>query len=185
MAELSTIARPYAEALFAASQASPAGAPEGGVAAQWRPALDAIAALVAQPAVAAALTNPGLTDAQRLELLSGLGGHAVPEPVAELLKVIIENGRLAALPQVAAQFRSRVNAAQGAADCIIESAYALEGAELASLVGALARKFPFQLKPEVRLNPQLIGGVRVTVGDRVLDNSVRARLDAMQARLTA
>jgi len=57
--------------------------------------------------------------------------------------------------------------------------------ETTSLIAALAKKFPLQLKPEVRVNPQLIGGVRVTVGDRVLDSSVRARLDAMQARLTA
>jgi len=179
MAELSTIARPYAEALFeAAREAAPA-------AAQWEPALDAIAAMVAQPQVAVALSNPALSEARRFELISALCGQALPAPVAELLKLIIENGRLAALPDVAAQFRNLKNASEGVADCLIESAFALGAQDLASLLAALSKTFPVRLKPDVRVNPQLIGGVRVTVGDRVLDNSVRARLDAMQAQLTA
>lgn len=179
MAELSTIARPYAEALFDATRSN---AP---AAAQWQTTIDAIAALIADPGVASALSNPQLSDAQRFELVAALHGQALPAQVAELLKLILENGRLAALPEVASQFRQLLNASQGVADCVIESAFPLGADDLAGLVAALGRKFPFQLKPEVRLNPQLIGGVRVTVGDRVLDNSVRARLDAMQAQLTA
>ena len=184
MAELSTIARPYAEALFAAARGA-GGKAAPGQAAQWLPAVDAVARMVADEHVAQALSNPALTDARRFELISGMCGQALAAPVAELLKVIIENGRLAAFPQVALQFHSLCNAADGVADCIIESAFAMSAAEVASLVSALASKFPLQLKPELRVNPKLIGGVRVTVGDRVLDSSVRARLDAMQARLTA
>ncbi|SPE32911.1 ATP synthase subunit delta [Burkholderiales bacterium] len=179
MAELSTIARPYAEALFEAARGqSPA-------AAQLQRAVEAIAAMVADPGVAAGLSNPRLSDARRFELISELCGQALPAQVAQLLKMIIENGRLAAMPDVAAQFRELVNASAGVADCIIETAFPLSADELAGLLSALTHKFPFQLKPEVRLNPQLIGGVRVTVGDRVLDSSVRARLEAMQAQLTA
>jgi len=179
MAELSTIARPYAEALFAAARA------QAGAAAQWTPALDALATLVANREVAQAIGDPKLSDASRFSLLSGLAGVALPAPVAELLKLLIENNRVAALPQLALQFHKLKNASEGAADCIIESAFAMSADEVSNLVAALTRKFPFQLKPEVRVNSQLIGGVRVTVGDRVLDNSVRARLDAMRARLTA
>lgn len=179
MAELSTIARPYAEALFEAARANASAA------VQWLDAIDAVAALIADPSVASLLSNPQLSDARRFELLSGLCKQPLPGPIAELLKLIIENGRLTALPDVAVQFRQLLNASQGVADCIIESAFALSQEQLASLLAALSRKFPFQLKPEVRINPQLIGGVRVSVGDRVLDSSVRARLEAMQARLTA
>jgi F-type H+-transporting ATPase subunit delta len=187
MAELSTIARPYAEALFAAARAGKDGklAAGGGVAAQWAPAVDAIAALVADPVAAESLSNPALTDARRFELIGAVTKQSLPAPVGELLKLIIENGRLAAFPEVAAQFHTLRNAAEGSADCVIESAFAMSDAEVASLLAALSKKFPLKLKPEVRLNPSLIGGVRVTVGDRVLDSSVRARLDAMQARLTA
>ena len=126
-----------------------------------------------------------LTDVRRFELIGALAGKALPAPVAELLKAMIEYGRLTALPEVALQFHALRNTADGAADCIIESAFAMSPEEVSGLVAALKKQFPLKLKPEVRLNPQLIGGVRVTVGDRVLDSSVRARLDAMQARLTA
>jgi len=187
MAELSTIARPYAEALFAAARAGKDGktVAGAGLAAQWAPAVDAIAALVADPAAAASLSNPALSDARRFELIGAVARLSLPAPVAELLRLVLENGRLAAFPEVAAQFHALRNAAEGSADCIIESAFAMSDTEVAGLVAALAKKFPLKLKPEVRLNPSLIGGVRVTVGDRVLDSSVRARLDAMQARLTA
>jgi F-type H+-transporting ATPase subunit delta len=185
MAELATIARPYAQALFDAAQAQAPGKPAGAAAAPWAPAVDALAALVGEPDVAAALSNPELSDARRFELISGLCGQPLPAPVAELLRLTIENGRLAALPEVAAQFHALRNAAAGEADCVIESAFPLGDADLASLLAALSRKFPLQLKPVVRVDPQLIGGVRVTVGDRVLDGSVRARLEAMQSRLTA
>jgi F-type H+-transporting ATPase subunit delta len=187
MAELSTIARPYAEALFAAARAGKDGklAAGSGHAAQWTAAVDAIARLVADPQAAESLANPALTDAQRFDLIAKLSGQSLPAPVTELLKLVIENGRLSALPEVAAQFHALRNAAEGSADCVIESAFAMSEAEVTSLLAALSKKFPFKLKPEVRLNPQLIGGVRVTVGDRVLDSSVRARLEAMQARLTA
>jgi F-type H+-transporting ATPase subunit delta len=180
MAEVSTIARPYAEALFAA-----AGQAGQGAAAQWLPALDALAALVAQPDVGQALSNPALSDAQRFELIAGLSGQPLPAPVAELLRVMLQNERLAALPSAAAQFRRLWNDSQGVADCLIESAFPMSAEDTAGLVAALAARFPFQLKPEVRVDPRLIGGVRVTVSDRVLDGSVRARLEAMQARLTA
>lgn len=179
MAELSTIARPYAEALFEAARDN---APS---AAQWQGAIDALAALIHDPGVASLLSNPQLSDARRFELLTGLYGKALPAQVAEALRLIIENGRLAVLPELAAQFHSLMNAAQGVADCIIETAFPISANDLASLLTALSHRFPFQLKPEVRLNRELIGGVRVSVGDRVLDNSVRARLEAMQAQLTA
>jgi F-type H+-transporting ATPase subunit delta len=184
MAELTTIARPYAEALFAAARA-PAAGTGASLAAQWTPGLDAAAAFVADGGVAASLSSPQLSDARRFDLISALCGQTLPAPVAELLKVMIENGRLAALPEVAAQFHALKNAAEGVADCLIESAFPMNTGEVAGLLAALAKKFPLQLKPEVRVDPQLIGGVRVTVGDRVLDSSVRARLEAMQARLTA
>ncbi|HYA65907.1 MAG TPA: F0F1 ATP synthase subunit delta, partial [Burkholderiaceae bacterium] len=167
MAELPTIARPYAEALFEAVRANlPQAAP-------LQSALDAVAALIADGGVAALLSNPQISDERRFALLTGLLDQAPPPQVAELLKLIIENGRLSALPEVAEQFRDLVNQSQGVAQCIIESAFPVSSGDLTGLVAALRRKFPFDLKPEVRVNPQLIGGVRVTVGDRVLDNSVR------------
>jgi F-type H+-transporting ATPase subunit delta len=184
MAELATIARPYAEALFDSASAAASSAGKG-TAGQWLQDLEKLSALVSQADVASALTNPELTETTRFDLLSGLVGSALAAPVAELLRVMLENGRITALPEVCAQFRLQKNTAEGVADCLIETAFPLEGDALNGLLAGLAKKFPLKLKPVVRVNSQLIGGVRVTVGDRVLDSSVRARLEAMQARLTA
>jgi F-type H+-transporting ATPase subunit delta len=184
MAELSTLARPYAEALFETARAQGADR-----ASQWLPVLEALGQVARHPDVARTVADPNLSDQQRLDLLAGLVARSVPDglpqPLASFLKLAIENGRLAALPQVAAQFRKLKNDAEGVADCVVESAFALDKAQVADLLAALARKFAVTLRPEVRLNPDLIGGVRVTVGDHVLDTSVRAQLDTMRAQLTA
>jgi F-type H+-transporting ATPase subunit delta len=178
MAELSTVARPYAEALFSAARSK-------GAAEAWLPLLEALAQAIALPQIAALASDPRLDDAQVFELVSSVTRSALPPELAEFLKLAIENRRLAALPEVAGQFRRLKNAAEGSADCLIETAFALSDAQLGDLVGRLGSRFPGRLKPELRVEPRLIGGVRITVGDRVLDGSVRARLDAMRAQLTA
>jgi len=86
---------------------------------------------------------------------------------------------------VAAQFHRLKNAADGVAECRIESAFPLAEAEVTDLLAQLGRKFMGRLQPQVVVDPHLIGGVRITVGDQVLDGSVRARLDAMRLALTA
>jgi F-type H+-transporting ATPase subunit delta len=98
---------------------------------------------------------------------------------------VVPHGRVAALPAIARQFRHLKNASEGNADALIESAFALESAQVQELVVALEKKFAVKLKPQVSVNPALIGGVRVTVGDQVLDSSVRAQLDQMRVALAA
>jgi len=177
MAELSTVARPYAEALFSAASAK-------GAADTWLPLLQTLAQAVSQPQIASLAADPRLSDQQTFELVSAVVRDALPPELAAFLRLVIENDRLAALPEVASQFRQLKNDAEGTADCLIESAFALSEPQVSDLVKRLGRKFPRRLKPELRIEPQLIGGVRVTVGDRVLDGSVRARLDAMRVQLT-
>jgi F-type H+-transporting ATPase subunit delta len=182
MAELSTIARPYAEALFAAAAADQSAA---GVLDRWLAVTEELAAVAAHPDVATVVGDPNLSGEQVYGVLTGLLESPPPQAAENFLKLVIENGRLAALPEVAAQFRRLKNAAEGAADCLIESAFELTEAQTAELVWGLSRKFGLKLKPHVKVDPELIGGVRVTVGDHVLDSTVKARLAEMQAALTA
>ena len=177
MAELSTIARPYAEALYAAATAKQA-------AEAWLPLLDTLAQTVSQPQIASLAADPRLSNEQIFDLIGAVARSALPPELQAFLKLAIQNGRLPTLPEVAAQFRRLKNDAEGTADCLIESAFELSQAQVDALVKRLGRKFPHRLKPELRLEPQLIGGVRITVGDRVLDGSVQARLDAMRIQLT-
>jgi F-type H+-transporting ATPase subunit delta len=100
------------------------------------------------------------------------------------LRVLIENGRLVALPEIAAQYRSLRNAQTGTADAVVYSAFPIEQAELSELSVLLEKRFARKLNLTIQLQPELIGGIRVAVGDEVLDTSVKARLEQMKAALT-
>lgn len=178
MAELSTIARPYAEALFSAARGN-------GTLDAWLVATQELAQIVAHPQVAAVVADPKVESARVLELLPALMKAPLPADGRNFIATLIDNGRLATLPEVARQFRQLKNEADGVADCTIESAFPIGDGELAELLAALTRRFGLTLKPSVQVNPALIGGVRVTVGDHVLDTSVASRLQQMHAALTA
>lgn len=176
MAELATIARPYAQALYQASRADAPGT------AQW---LDALAAVAAEPQLLSLAAHPKVGEAQVFDLVAGVAGVPLPDQGRNFLRTIIENGRLAALPFIAAQYRALMNAAGGSSDAVVHSAFPIGDAELADLRAALEQRFGRRLNLSVREDSSLIGGVRVVVGDEVLDTSVRARLEQMKVALTA
>ena len=97
---------------------------------------------------------------------------------------MIDNGRLAALPEIAAQFHALVNGRSGVRDAPIYSAFPIEPRSSTTRRGARAALRP-QAQPSVVVDPELIGGIRVVVGDEVLDTSINARLEQMKAALTA
>ena len=100
--------------------------------------------------------------------------------------MIVENDRLEAVPEIARQFRELKNQSEGVADAYIESAMPLTDADVKDLVTALEKRFPgFKLTPIVSINEELIGGVRIRVGDKTLDGSIQTRLAQMQEALTA
>jgi F-type H+-transporting ATPase subunit delta len=98
---------------------------------------------------------------------------------------VIDNGRLDALPEIALQYHALVNARSGVSDALIESAFDVDAAQLAEVVAALEKRFGRKLTASVEVKPELIGGIRVVVGDEVLDTSVKARLEQMKVALTA
>jgi F-type H+-transporting ATPase subunit delta len=178
MAELATIARPYAEALFkAAGQVNP-----GELADQ----LDAVATVASLPEVRQLADNPKIEPATVYDVIVGaLKAIALAPTVQNLLRTVLDNGRLEAMPEIAAQYRALVNEMTGVSDATVYSAYPLDGAQLADVVPALEKRFNRKLNPNVVVEPQLIGGIRVVVGDEVLDTSVKARLEQMKVALTA
>jgi len=179
MAELSTIARPYADALFETARASGEGLE------RWLAVVEELATLMSHPQVAQVVADPKLNDAQVVDLLSSLVKQPLPATGTNFLKLLVANQRLAALPEVAVQFRQLKNEAEGVADCLIETAFPLSDGQVSDLLAALSKRFGTRLRPSVQVNPALIGGVRISVGDQVLDSSVRARLNQMQTALTA
>ena len=177
MAELATIARPYAEALFKAS----AGADRAGLASQ----VEALAAVAADERLRQFADNPNATPAQVFGVVTSVASAALSDAAKNLLQTVIDNGRLAALPQVAEQFRKLVNAQAGVSDAVIQSAFAIDDAQLAEVVATLERRFGRKLNARVEIDPELIGGIRAVVGDEVLDTSVKARLEQMKVALAA
>ena len=179
MAELATIARPYAEALFdaAGADASALTAP-----------MAALAALTANPDLRQYAESPKVTSQQVFDLVADLAsrqGFALDAKLGNLMHAVIENGRISALPEIAAQFHGLVNASGGVSDAIVQSAFPIDEGQLAGVVAALEKRFGRKLNAHVEIVPALIGGIRVVVGDEVLDTSVKARLDQMKAALTA
>jgi len=180
MAEIATIARPYADALFKAQASDLAGT------AIW---LDELAAVAENAQLQQFADSPKVSDDQVFELISGVMStrHSVDLPEAEknFLHLVIENHRLSALPEVAHQFRALVNAQGGTADAVVHSAFPIDAAALADLSSTLEKRFARKLNVSVELDASLIGGIRVVVGDEVLDTSVKARLEQMKSALTA
>lgn len=177
MAELATVARPYAEALFRVAQ-------QGDMAA-WSELVSQLAQVGANPDVQAFAANPNVTARDLVATLTSLVKAPVTPEASNFLTMLAENGRVALLPEIGAQFQALKNAQAGAADADIASAFALSDAQVAELVVVLEKKFGRKLNPTVTVDPSLIGGVRVVVGDEVLDTSVRAKLQQMHAALVA
>jgi F-type H+-transporting ATPase subunit delta len=176
MAELATIARPYAEALFQASSADLAGT------SAW---VDELAAIAGNPQLLQFADSPKVSAEQVFSLITGVMKTPLNDHAKNFLRAVIDNGRLAALPEVASQFRLLKNAVGGTSDAVVYSAFPVEGAALADVAAVLEKRFGRKLNVRVELEPALIGGIRVVVGDEVLDTSVKARLEQMKVALTA
>jgi F-type H+-transporting ATPase subunit delta len=179
MAELSTIARPYAEAVFASARN------DQSLLASWSSLLAELAELASIDDVRAALTDPRLNAAQRIELFTGLVKSPLSHAARNFIQLLIENGRILVLPQVAEQFELLKNQLEGTALAEIYSAFPISDEQVQQLVAGLEKKFGLKLKPAVTVDPELIGGVRVVVGDQVLDTSVQAQLARMRDTLAA
>ena len=176
MAELATIARPYADALFKSASADLKGT------AAW---VDSLAEIAGDAQLQTFASNPKITSEQVFGVIEGVGKTALPANAKNFLRAVIENGRLAALPEIASQFRKLVNAQGGSSDATIYSAFPIDAKALADLGQVLEKRFGRKLNLAVQEEPALIGGIRVVVGDEVLDTSVKARLEQMKTALAA
>jgi F-type H+-transporting ATPase subunit delta len=176
MAEISTIARPYAEAVFKLAIGE-------GALAKWSELLGEMAAIAANAEMRSAIANPKLTHDVVGELFTGVVKSPLDQDAQNFVRLLIENNRLDALPEVAAQFDQLKSDHEGIADADVASAFPLSDSELGSLTATLEKRFKRKIKPTVRIDKELIAGIKVTVGNEVLDASVRARLQAMETAL--
>ena len=180
MAENVTLARPYAEAAFQLAKGNNALS-------AWSTALNLLATVTANPEMEACISNPLLAPEQLsrlcLDVAGGTGDVALSVEQQDFVRVLVDNERLFVLPEIAGLFEDLKAGHEGTKHAEISSAFAIDDTALKSLIADLERRFACKVVATVTLDPELIGGVRIAVGDEVIDASVRGKLAAMAAAL--
>ena len=183
MAENVTLARPYAEAAYqlAKSDKSPSAL------AAWSDALSRLSAVAARPEMEECIGNPRLSPAQLtqlcLDVVAADAKSGLSADQQNFIRVLADNDRLIVLPEIAELFNELKHGHEGVKDAEITSAFALDDATLKTLMADLERKFECRIQATVKVDAELIGGVRIAVGDEVIDASVRGKLAAMAIAL--
>jgi F-type H+-transporting ATPase subunit delta len=178
MAEPSTIARPYAEAAFRLADAQ-------GKLADWSAALANLSAVAADERVRAAIGDPNFPAVKVAGLfLSVLSGKLSGES-ENFVRVLAENGRLDVLAEIRTQYEVLKNEREGVVEAEITTAFDMDPAQLADLVSRLEKKTGRKVKARVGVDKSLIGGVKIVIGDKVIDGSARAQLAALETALKA
>ena len=167
--ELTTIARPYAEATFARAQ-------ETGQVDAWSESLSVLAAIAEDPQAAGQIRNPEVSRERLIDMILGVAGSSLPTDLVNLVRLLADNGRLVVLPEIATLYEERRVASQGLREVCVRSAFPLDAAQEQALAAALARRFGGQVELRVEPDPDLIGGIEVRAGDLVIDDSVRGKL---------
>ena len=177
MAELATIARPYAEAAYRLAKQS------NGLAA-WSDQLALVASVYEDPQMQAAMANPKVTSVEVERLLLAICGDRIGGPARNLIQLLVHNRRLAVVPEIRAMFEELKLQDEGMVDAKISSAYPMDDSQRNQVVNLLSTRFKRKINATVTVDPDLIGGIKVEVGDKVWDASVRGRLQTMAATLT-
>ena len=178
MAELLTLARPYAKAAFA--YASEQSATDS-----WSNVLTLLSAAVQDEAFSAFLNRPELTPAQQVSLFAKVLGEDQTDAVSNFLTLLAENARLALLPEIQAEYEQLKSQNNNTVDVVIESAFELTPVQQQLLTHALEKKFEAAVNVSVEVNPALIAGVVIRAGDQVIDDSALNKLEKMRTRLLA
>jgi F-type H+-transporting ATPase subunit delta len=178
MAEPSTVARPYAQAAFNL-------AVETGTLAKWSETLAALALVAADERVRAAASDPNLTEVQVAGLFISILSGRLTGDAENFVRVLAENGRLGLLPEIRAQFEALKNEHEGVLEAEVHAAFELSDAQLADLAQRLEKKTGRKVRTTVQIDKDLIAGVRIVLGDKVIDGSARAQLGALETALKA
>lgn len=178
MAELSTLARPYAKAVFSYAEAA-------GTLEQWASSLATLAAVVSDGSVTKLLASPQLTTAQQAATVVDICAESLDEKAQNFVQLLAENRRLQLLPFIRAQFDFLKLQRQKSVDVELVSAQPLDEVQQQNLSAALARKLDRTVNVSVSVDPSLLGGVLIRAGDTIIDGSIRGRLTKLAEALTA
>lgn len=176
MAGTRSTGRRYAEAAFQVAE-------RDGTIAEWRTALDDAASLLDDPDLSRLLSSPAIPVASRQELLGKVAAGRIPAAPMRLVGLLLDRGRIERLPEVAREFRRLHAIREGITQATVTSAAPLTDAEVAALRDRLAASTGGKVEMTVMVDPALLGGIQVRLGDRLIDGSVRGRLDRLRTKL--
>ncbi len=176
--DATTLARPYAEAIFRqAEQTKQLN--------QWVLMLDSLGLVLADAALQAALTNPGMTREQKAELMLAIVGEVLNQEGKNLVRLLAQNMRLALIPEIQHLFKQYQAAAQGTVDIDLATAFSLDAEQQTQLVSVLQTRLGRDVELQSRVDASLIGGFRLRAGDLVIDGSVAGQLNQLSQALGA
>lgn len=178
MAEAKTIARPYAEAAFALAQQRQALKP-------WSEMLALAAAVAVDPNMARLAADPKTTGARLLALFLGVCGEGLDAAGQNLVRLLVENRRLALLPEIAAVYEELKNAAEARVEATVVSAFELDAAQVSKIEQALKRRLNRDVHVTTEVDRGMLGGLFIRAGDLVIDASVRGQLARLAANLNS
>jgi len=178
MAELHTLARPYAKAAFELAL-------ETNALQQWSQTLNTLAGAIADPAVAALLGNPRLSRADVAAVLTAALGDKLDARTSNFLRLLAENKRLAALPAIAAEFEALKAEAERTVEVDITTASAVAEPQQQALLGALRARLARELQVSWKTDSALIAGAVIRAGDLVIDGSVAGELAQLRQAVVA
>lgn len=176
MAEIQTLARPYAEAVFEIAQA-------GGTLDAWSDALAALSAVVRNPDVAAVLDNPEIGDRVVADAIIGIADDDLNDGARNLVRLLVENSRLRLVPDIADQFEALKAEAENRVDVSVTSAVEFSGDQQAALTRSLEQRLARTVRLSFERDESVIGGAVIRAGDLVIDGSLRAQLERMRRSL--
>lgn len=180
MAENLTLARPYAEAAFQLARGLDSLP-------SWAGALKHLAMVADSRDMENCIGSPNVTSGELADLCLDVVTKGYGSPLSSeqqnFVRVLADNERLGVLPEISHLFDQLKYGFEGTKEAAITSAFALDGAATRSLVADLERKFSCKIQATVMVDPELIGGVRIAIGDEVIDASVRGKLAAMTTAL--
>ena len=172
MSEALTTARPYAQAAF--EEAQSLGDLKG-----WSGMLLSLAEAIGNPDVRTVLTSPRVSRAQVQSVLEGLLGGSSSAQQSNFIRVLADNQRLLILPEIAAIFEALRADAERTVNVVVDSAFELSAAQQEKIVNSLKQRMSREVKLVCNINKELLGGVVIRAGDKVIDGSARARLGEM------
>ena len=172
MAELSTLARPYAKAAFEYAREHEALEP-------WSEQLATAAAVALDDGVKALLGDPSLTSGQQAKALNEICGDEMGAQMTNFIAILADNKRLPLLPEIYAQFSQFKANLEKSVDVEVVSAFDLADATRDRLAEVLGRKLEREVRVSTSTDSDLLGGVLIRAGDLVIDGSVRGRLNKL------